>query len=262
MAYSSSGKGRRLERNVVLAALTFVAAERRRRGRNCRRRTARALGAAHELNAFGDHFGRRALLTVLAFPIPRLQPALHEDLAALVEILAAGLGLLAPHHHREEAHFLTLLPALGRVVPVDGQSQIRHRGAARRVAKLGGTRQVADQEHLVQARHQLTSSRTSGVFAGRAFLRIGTRVERKRSTLSLRRSCRSNSFTMAGSAETSKTAYVPSRCLRMSYASRRFPQFSIFTTSAPSVLICSPSCVSRAATSSSVGRGSTMTRIS
>src|SRR5262245_27092945 len=255
---------RRLERDVVLAALALVTAERRRRGRNRRRRAARALGAAHELNALGDHLRRRALLPVLAFPVARLQPAFHEDLAALVEILTARLGLLAPHHHREEADLLTLLPALRRVIPVDCQAQVGDRGTAWRVAQLRGTRQITDQEHLVQARHQPTSSTTSaGALAvDRAFFRIGTRVERKRSTFSLRRSWRSNSFTMAGSADTSKTAYVPSRCLRMSYDSRRLPQFSILATSAPSDLTCSPSCVSSSATSSSAGRGSTITRIS
>src|SRR6185436_7658786 len=255
--------GRRLERDVVLAALGLVTAECRRRGRNRRRRAARALGAAHELNALGDHLGRRALLPVLAFPVARLQSAFHEDLAALVEVLAARLGLLAPHHHREEADFFPLLPALRRIVPVDRQPQVRDRGAARRVTELRGTREIADQEHFVQACHQPTSSTTSGNLAvDRAFLRIGTRVERKRSTFSLRRSWRSNSFTMAGSADTSKTAYVPSRCLRMSYDSRRLPQFSIFATSAPSDLTCSPSCVNSSATSSSVGRESTITRIS
>ena len=50
---------RRLERDVVLAALTFVAAERRRRGRNRCRRTARAaLGAAHGKTLGVVGFGR------------------------------------------------------------------------------------------------------------------------------------------------------------------------------------------------------------
>src|SRR5262245_30031858 len=43
---------------------------------------------------------------------------------------------------------------------------------------------------------------------------------------------------------------------------RRLPQLSVFPTSAPSPLRVSPSRVSSAATSSSVGRGSKMTRIS
>src|SRR5262245_21355988 len=43
---------------------------------------------------------------------------------------------------------------------------------------------------------------------------------------------------------------------------RRLPQLSVFPTSAPSPLRVSPSRVSSVATSSSVGRGSKMTRIS
>src|SRR5205823_13154270 len=236
-------------------------AERRLGGRHGGGRR-RRLAAPQELDPLGHDLDDGALLAVLAFPLARLEPALDEDRAALVEILAAGLRLLAPHHHREEARLFALLAPLRGVVAVHRQPHVGHRGTARRVAQLRGPGQVADEEDLVEARHQTTSSSTSGVLAGRAFFRTGTRVLRKRRTFSLRRSCRSNSFTMEGSAETSNTAYVPSRCLRMSYASRRFPQLSTLVTSAPSVLSCSPSCVSSAVTSSSVGRGSTITRTS
>src|SRR5256712_6000527 len=50
-----------------------------------------AFGPAHELHALGDDLGDGALLTVLALPVTRLQAALDEDLAALVEVLAAAL---------------------------------------------------------------------------------------------------------------------------------------------------------------------------
>src|SRR5207245_1446470 len=218
--------------------------------------------ASHELHALGDDLDDGPLAAVFGLPLARLQPPLDEDRTALVEVLTAALRLLAPHHHREKAGVLAFLAALRRVIAIDRQPQVGDGGPARRVTQLRGLGQVTDQEHLVEARHQLTSSTTSRVLAGRAFLRIGTRVLTKRSTFSLRRTWRSNSFTMEGSAETSKTAYVPSRCLRMSYASRRFPQLSTLATSAPSVLSCSPSCSSNAATSSSVGRGSTITRTS
>src|SRR5688572_3078493 len=149
-----------LKRHVVVAAVVLF--REGRRGRDRRRGSgALALRAAHELDPLGHDLGGRALLTVLALPVARLQPALDEDLAALVEVLPARLGLLAPHHDGEEAHFLALLAALGAVVAVDRQAQIRHGGAARGVAQLRGTRQVADQQHLVQARHQTTSSTTS-----------------------------------------------------------------------------------------------------
>src|SRR3989441_7498034 len=260
-----------LERDVVVGAAARVRrlfGEGRRRGGGAPR--GRALGAAHELHALGDDLGGRALLAVLALPVARLEPPLDEDLAALVEVLTARLGLLAPDDDGEEARFLPLLARLRRVVAVDRHPEIRDGGAAGRVAQLRGTGQVTDQQHLVQVRHQTTSSRTlvspsggSGNFLERAFLlRIGTRVDRKRRTFSFSRSCRSSSFTMDGSALASNTAYVPSRCLRMSYASRRFPQLSTLSTAMPSDLACSPSCVSSAVTSSSVGFGSTITSIS
>src|SRR5437867_2034097 len=248
-----------LERNIVVTGPGLLG-ERLGPGRHGRRR-GRA-GSSHELDALGDDLDDGSLAAVLGFPLAGLQPPLDQDGAALVEVLAAALRLFAPHHDGEEAGFFALLAPLRRVVAIDRQPQIGDGGPAGRVTKLRGLGQVADQEHLVEARHQLTSSSTSWVFAGRAFLRIGTRVLTKRSTFSLRRTCRSNSFTMDGSAETSKTAYVPSRCFFMSYASRRFPQLSTLVTSAPTVLSCSPSCASRAATSSSVGRGSTITSIS
>src|SRR6266550_269688 len=222
-----------------------------------------AASTSSPANAGGDDLGHRPLLAVLAFPVPRLQTTFDEDLAALVEILAARFRLLAPHDDREKRRFLALLTALGGVVAVHGQAQVGDGSAARGVTKLRGPGQITDQQDFVEARHQPTSSSTSGCgLLGRAFLRMGTRVERKRSTVSLRRSWRSNSLIIDGSADTSRTAYVPSRCLRMSYASRRLPQFSTLVTSAPRPLSCSPTCVSNAATSSSVGRGSAMTRIS
>src|SRR5262245_14981234 len=164
-----------------------------KRRRGSRRARGRALRAAHELHTLGDHLGDRALLPVLAFPVTRLQPALDEDAAALVEVLAARLRLLAPHDDGEEARFLPLFTRLRRVVAVDGEPEICDRGTAGRVAQLRGTGQVADEQYLVEARHQTTSSRTllspaggSCAFLERArLLGAGTRVDRKRRTFSL-----------------------------------------------------------------------------
>src|SRR5689334_4992902 len=143
-----------LERDVVVPAATG-------RGRLFRKRlrgggSARAggaLGATHELHALGDDLGDGALAAVLAFPVTCLQASLDEDLAALVEVLAARLGLLAPDDDREEASFLPLLAGLSRVVAVHRQPEIRDGGAARRVAQLRWARQVPDEHDLVQARH-------------------------------------------------------------------------------------------------------------
>src|SRR5262245_201120 len=91
-----------------------------RRSRGPRRRHGGPLRPAHELDPLGHDLGDRALLAILAFPVARLQPTFHEDLAALVEILPTTLRLLAPHDHGEETRFLALLAPLGRVVAVHG----------------------------------------------------------------------------------------------------------------------------------------------
>src|SRR6266446_849414 len=145
---------------VVGGARRFVLeALRRPHGSRCAACT--ALGPAHELDPLGHDLGGRPLLSVLAFPVANLQSSLDEDFAALVQVLATAFRLLAPDDHREKARLLTPLTRLGRVVAVHGQTQIRHRGATRRVAQLRGARQVADQQDLVEARHQTTSSSTS-----------------------------------------------------------------------------------------------------
>src|SRR4029453_5783481 len=150
----------------------------------------------------------RALLARLGLPVARLEPSLDHDRAALVEVLAAALGLLAPHDHGQEAGLLALLSALGRIVPVDRQPQIGHRSAAGGIPELGSARQVADQEYPVQARHQTTSSTAGvcGLGADRIRLRTGTRVVKCRSTCSFSVSCRSYSLTTAGTALHSITA--------------------------------------------------------
>src|SRR5262249_31204141 len=205
------------ERDVVVGRRRRLVAGERRCSRH-RGGRGRALRAAHELDALGDDFGHRPLLAVLALPVPRLQASFDEHLTTLVEVLAAALCLLAPHHDREEAGFLALFATLRRVISIDRHAEIGHRRSARGVAQLRGTGQIADQQDLVEARHQTTSSSTSGCgLLGRRFFRIGRRVERKRSTFSLSRSWRSNSWFIYGSADTSQTTHLPSHPLRFTY---------------------------------------------
>src|SRR6266849_3074311 len=145
---------RPLERNVVVAGTGFLGEglgrrDRRRRG---------SPGAPHELHALSHNLDDGSFAAVLGFPLARLQPALDEDGTALVEIFAAALRLLSPHHDREETGFLPFLAPLRRVVAIDRQPQIGDGSSAGRVTELRGLGQVADQEHLVEARHQVTSS--------------------------------------------------------------------------------------------------------
>src|SRR5262249_24277879 len=196
---------------------------------------------------------------------PRLKAPLDHDGTSLVEVFAAALGLLAPHDEVQEARIFPLLAGLCLITPVHGQPQICDCHPAGRIAELWCPGQIADQEYLVQAGHQPASSTTAGCCCfGADLTRFlgGTRVDRKRNTCSLRPSCRSNSLIVAGVAEHSITAYVPSRCLRISYARRRLPQLSALLTAPPRFVRLSWSLTSSAAMSSSVGRGSKITRIS
>src|SRR5712692_5152433 len=139
-----------LERNVVVAGTGFL-------GEGLGRRDGRrrgSPGAPHELHALSHNLDDGSFAAVLGFPLARLQPALDE-------IFAAALRLLSPHHDREETGFLPFLAPLRRVVAIDRQPQISDGSSAGRVTELRGLGQVADQEHLVEARHQLTSSTTS-----------------------------------------------------------------------------------------------------
>src|SRR5262245_8437341 len=230
-----------------------------------RRRSSRSLRPAHELHALRDDLDHVALLAVLRLPVPGLQAPLDHDRASLVEVFAAALGLLAPHDDVQEAGVLPLFAALRLIPAVHGKPQICDRHPAGRIAELWCPGQIADQEYLVQAGHQTASSTTAGRCCfGVDLTRFlgGTRVDRKRNTCSLRPSCRSNSLIVAGVAEHSITAYVPSRCLRISYARRRLPQLSALPTAPPRLVRLSWSLTSSAAISSSVGRGSKITRIS
>src|SRR5438309_35682 len=144
-----------LERDVIVARAAAFFAE-GLGGRHGRRR--RGAAATHELDALGHHLDDGPLAAVLGFPLARLQPALHENGTALVEVLSTALGLLSPHDDREETDLFTLLAALGRVVTIHGQPQVGDRGSAGSVAKLGLLGEVTDQEDFVEARHLPTSS--------------------------------------------------------------------------------------------------------
>src|SRR5262249_34937546 len=144
-----------LERNIVVAGPGLLG---ERLGSRWHGRRGGRAAASHELDTLGDDLDDGSLAAVLGFPLTGLQPALDQDGAALVEVLAAALRLLAPHHHCKEAGLFALLAALRRVIAVDRQPQIGHGSPAGRVTKLRRFGQVADQEHLVGARHHLTSS--------------------------------------------------------------------------------------------------------
>src|SRR3989454_11440721 len=161
-----------LERNVVVAGTGFL-------GEGLGRRDGRrrgSPGAPHELHALSHDLDDGSFAAVLGFPLARLQPALDEDGTALVEVFAAALRLLSPHHDREETDFLPFLTPLRRVVAVDRQPQISNGGSAGRGTELWGVGQGADQEHPGEARHQGTPPTPPPDFAAPAFFRNGARL--------------------------------------------------------------------------------------
>src|SRR5439155_16022449 len=90
-------------------------------------------------------------------PAPHLVPSTletsaPEDRRTLGEVLAAGLGLLAPRHDVDEQRLLALV-TLHHERAVDRQTEVGDRGAGRRVPKIGIAREVADEENLVERGH-------------------------------------------------------------------------------------------------------------
>src|SRR6056297_3958696 len=58
----------------------------------------RATPPIEHLHFIGDDFSGIAILTVLALPLARLQPAFDVDLAALLEVFAGDLAEPIEHH--------------------------------------------------------------------------------------------------------------------------------------------------------------------
>jgi hypothetical protein len=75
-------------------------------------RAVAAPAAAQELDALGDHLGDVALLAFLVVVLAAPDRALDEDLAALVQVLAAALGLLSPDDDVVPLGAFLLLPLL------------------------------------------------------------------------------------------------------------------------------------------------------
>src|SRR5579859_1303549 len=119
--------------------------------------------AIEELHVLRHDFRRVALLAVLPVPRPRLQAALDVDAPALLQELVALLGQLVPGHH---PHPLGLFAAfaVGRaVLAADRDGEVRDRAAVGREPHLRVAAEVADDHHLVQARHRRNSSRSLSV---------------------------------------------------------------------------------------------------
>src|SRR5215210_7411725 len=171
-----------------------------------------AVARAEELHVVRDHLDRLPLRAVLRLPLAPVQPAVDADGPPLGEETRTALALVTPDGHVEVIGLLGPLAGLAVLLSrVDGEPQLAHGGAARRVPQLGVPRQVADQDHPVDVRHYDSSStdavtgcgtscRSRGVGAtGRPGDRLIRRVAMWRRTPSVIFRIRESSSSVAGS---------------------------------------------------------------
>ena len=113
--------------------------------------TAAAFAAEH-LHPLADDAELVILLAVL-FPAVELQPPFDQNRRALAEIFTGNFGGSAPERHVDKRRFLDPF-AVGVLAPVvDGQADFGDRHAAGDVSQLRIARQVADQDHSIEAGH-------------------------------------------------------------------------------------------------------------
>ena len=111
----------------------------------------RALG--HEVHELRHDLDLAPLLPgLLVVPAALLEPAVDEDRVALVDILAAGLRLLAEDDDIKVADLVLDLFAL-LVLAIDGDGKTCHGDAVRRVPHLGITGKISHQNYFIEARH-------------------------------------------------------------------------------------------------------------
>ena len=99
-------------------------------------------------------FAEEGITLATARGLSALQATLHEYLLSLREVLLQALGLLAPQV--DVVPLGSFLRASRLVVPFLGgrEAEFGDGRSARRVAQLGVTAQVADQNHFVDAAHE------------------------------------------------------------------------------------------------------------
>ena len=91
-----------------------------------------------------------AFIAVVVFPIPGLELALDADLAALDQVLAGGLGGLAPADDAVPLDLLLGVAVLVLPPLVGGEAQLADGLAGLGVLELGVTAEVTDQRDAVE----------------------------------------------------------------------------------------------------------------
>jgi len=111
--------------------------------------------AAQELHVFRDDPKFAALLPgLLVVPLVKTQAAFDEHGAALAHVLADVLRRPPKHVHVDKGDFLFLLARLGRPDAVDGQADFGDGLAIGGVAQFRVAREVANEDHFVEAGHK------------------------------------------------------------------------------------------------------------
>src|SRR5438128_7529524 len=118
-----------------------------------------AVAAAYELEVFYDD-GELAALGAALFVIPGVvtQAALDEEGFALLAILADDFGLFAEGGAVHEADFLALFAIGGAILAVDREAELGNDGLAWQLAQLRIARDVAHEQHLIEARHDASET--------------------------------------------------------------------------------------------------------
>ena len=124
-------------------------------GRRCARPLATVAGrlAAKHLHAVAADLGGVAVLAFLVLPLAGADRAFDVDLAALLQVLAADLGLTGEEADPMPLGGLLLVAVLVFPDVAGGQAQVGHGVAVGQVAQLGIGAEVADEDDFVDGCH-------------------------------------------------------------------------------------------------------------
>ena len=100
-----------------------------------------------------------SFLAILPFPFAGLQATFDVDAAALLQVLAHGLGEFVPADDREPLRLLLALSVLSSVRAIHGHVKLRDGRTVRGIAHLGIRPEVTAEHHFVEPRHKTKSFR-------------------------------------------------------------------------------------------------------
>src|SRR5512144_356820 len=107
---------------------------------------------AQKLHRRSNHFVFTACFTFSGFPAFLTEPAVHQHLSALLQKALAALGNFAKCDDINKTDFF-LEFVVQAVTMMDRKRKLTNRHSARRVAKVGISGEVPEQDHLVVLAH-------------------------------------------------------------------------------------------------------------